>query len=126
MMMMRRAASCNDREAIALHRLANLHSELGQNQEAAFYYKKDLERMEEEEREGPNMVEALLFLANYCRAQERYEEAEVYCTRLLDYKARGYGDGPSRDDDPPRRRHVIVLPRMIHPTKLEGMEDGPR
>ncbi|KAM0018858.1 putative tetratricopeptide-like helical domain superfamily [Helianthus debilis subsp. tardiflorus] len=87
----RRAASCNDREAIALHQLAKLHSELGQNQEAAFYYKKDLERMEEEEREGPNMVEALLFLANYCRAQERYEEAEVYCTRLLDY------NGPEKE-----------------------------
>lgn len=81
----RRAANCNDREAIALHRLAKLHSELGQSQEAAFYYKKDLERMEDEEREGPNMVEALLFLANYCKAQKRFEEAEVYCTRLLDY-----------------------------------------
>ncbi|CAL5327194.1 anaphase-promoting complex subunit 8 [Camellia sinensis] len=81
----RRAANCNDREAIALHQLAKLHSELGRLEEAAFYYKKDLERMEGEEREGPNMVEALLFLATYCKAQKRFEEAEVYCTRLLDY-----------------------------------------
>ncbi|MFS8003900.1 hypothetical protein Hanom_Chr13g01219301 [Helianthus anomalus] len=36
-------------------------------------------------------------------------------------KARGYGDGPSRENDPSRRRHVIVLPRMLHPPKLEGM-----
>ncbi|XP_023519242.1 anaphase-promoting complex subunit 8 [Cucurbita pepo subsp. pepo] len=81
----RRAASCNDREAIALHQLAKLHSELGQSEEAAFYYKKDLERMEAEEREGPNMVEALLFLATYYKAQKKFDEAEVYCTRLLDY-----------------------------------------
>ncbi|GFZ12067.1 anaphase-promoting complex subunit 8 [Actinidia rufa] len=81
----RRAANCNDKEAIALHQLAKLHSELGRLEEAAFYYKKDLERMEVEEREGPNMVEALLFLATYCKSQKRFEEAEVYCTRLLDY-----------------------------------------
>lgn len=80
-----RAANCNDREAIALHQLAKLHSELGRAKEAAFFYKKDLERMEAEEREGPNMVEALLFLATYCKAEKRFEEAEVYCTRLLDY-----------------------------------------
>ncbi|GJU27870.1 anaphase-promoting complex subunit 8 [Tanacetum coccineum] len=87
----RRAANCNDREAIALQRLAKLHSELGQSEEAAYYYKKDLEIMEDEEREGPNMVEALLFLANYCKAQKRFEEAEVYCTRLLDY------NGPEKE-----------------------------
>ena len=81
----RRAANCNDREAIALHNLAKLHSELGCPEEAAFYYKKDLERMESEEREGPKMVEALLYLAKYYRAQKSFEEAEIYCTRLLDY-----------------------------------------
>ncbi|XP_039161893.1 anaphase-promoting complex subunit 8-like isoform X2 [Eucalyptus grandis] len=81
----RRAANCNDREAIALHKLAKLHCELGRLEEAAFYYKKDLERMEAEERDGPNMVEALLFLATHGKDQKRFEEAEVYCTRLLDY-----------------------------------------
>ncbi|KAJ1442435.1 Tetratricopeptide-like helical domain superfamily [Sesbania bispinosa] len=87
----RRAANCNDREAIALPQLAKLHAELGRPEEAAFYYKKDLERMESEEREGPNMVEALLYLAKYYKAQKRFEEAEVYCTRLLDYT------GPERE-----------------------------
>nr|KYP68140.1 Cell division cycle protein 23 isogeny [Cajanus cajan] len=87
----RRAANCNDREAIALHQLAKLHSELGHPEEAAFYYKKDLERMESEEREEPKMVEALLYLAKYYRAQKRFEDAEVYCTRLLDYT------GPERE-----------------------------
>ncbi|CAN4088203.1 unnamed protein product [Withania somnifera] len=81
----RRAANCNDREAIALHQLAKLHAELGRSEEAAFYYKKDLEIMEAEEREGPNLVEALMFLARYYKAQKRYEDAEVYCTCLLDY-----------------------------------------
>ncbi|WCJ36020.1 anaphase-promoting complex subunit 8 [Euphorbia peplus] len=81
----RRAANSNDREAIALHQLAKLHNELGRSEEAAFYYKKDLERMEAEERESPNMVEALLFLAQHCKEKKRDQEAEVYLTRLLDY-----------------------------------------
>lgn len=81
----RRAVKCNDREAIAMHRLAKLQCELGRPDEAAYYYKKDLERMETEEREGTNMVEALLYLARYYKDQKRFEEAETYCTRLLDY-----------------------------------------
>ncbi|KAG8379049.1 hypothetical protein BUALT_Bualt07G0047900 [Buddleja alternifolia] len=72
----KRAANCNDREAIALHQLAKLHCELGRTEEAAFYYKKDLERMESEEREGPNMVEALMFLAQHCKTLKRFDEAE--------------------------------------------------
>lgn len=87
----KRAANCNDREAIALHQLAKLHKELGRSEEAAFYYKKDLERMEEEDREGPNVVEALMFLAHHYKSQNRFEESEVYCTRLLDYT------GPERE-----------------------------
>ncbi|KAJ9670993.1 hypothetical protein PVL29_027126 [Vitis rotundifolia] len=81
----KRAANCNDTEAIALHQLAKLSKELKRSEEAAFYYKKDLERMEAEDREGPNLVEALLFLATYYKSQKRFEEAEIYCTRLLDY-----------------------------------------
>lgn len=81
----RRAANGDDSEAIALRQLAKLYRELGRLEEAAFYYKKDLERMELEERDGPYVVETLLFLGDYYREQKRYEEAEVYCTRLLDY-----------------------------------------
>ncbi|KAF6159826.1 hypothetical protein GIB67_032910 [Kingdonia uniflora] len=87
----KRAANCNDREAIALHRLAKLHKELGRDEEAAFYYKKDIEKMENEEREGPNMVEALLFLATHCRTYNMLKESKVYCNRLLDY------NGPERE-----------------------------
>ncbi|XP_062222555.1 anaphase-promoting complex subunit 8-like [Phragmites australis] len=80
-----RAANSNDTEGIALHQLAKLHGMLGKSEEAAFYYKKDLERMEVEERQGKSFVEALLFLAKHCRSIGRFEEAEHYCTRLLDY-----------------------------------------
>ncbi|MQL89598.1 hypothetical protein Taro_022172 [Colocasia esculenta] len=86
-----RAADCNDREGIALHQLAKLHSQLGHSGQAAFYYKKDLDKMEAEDRQGPNMIEALLFLARHCKAEKRMEEAEMYCTRLLDYT------GPERE-----------------------------
>ncbi|KAJ0510182.1 hypothetical protein HanRHA438_Chr11g0512291 [Helianthus annuus] len=48
----------------------------------------------------------------------------VIVERLI-AKARGYGDGPPREDDSPRKRYVIVLPRMFHLPKIEGMKDGP-
>ncbi|RCV07612.1 hypothetical protein SETIT_1G258700v2 [Setaria italica] len=80
-----RAANSNDTEGIALHQLAKLHNLLGHSEEAAFYYKKDLERMEVEERQGQNFVEALLFLAKHYKSIGSFEEAEHYCTRLLDY-----------------------------------------
>ncbi|CAN1753517.1 Anaphase-promoting complex subunit 8, partial [Linum perenne] len=81
----KRAVSCDDLEAIALHKLAKLHRELCRFEETAFYYKKHIERMEAEEREAKNMVEAWSFLASYYNDQKRYEEAEVYCARLMDY-----------------------------------------
>ncbi|PKA64393.1 Anaphase-promoting complex subunit 8 [Apostasia shenzhenica] len=80
-----KAVSCNDREGIALHQLAKLHSILGHSEKAAYFYKKDLEMMDAEDRQGPNMIEALLFLTKYLKAEKRYEEAEIYCARLLDY-----------------------------------------
>jgi anaphase-promoting complex subunit 8 len=80
----KRSADCNDAEGIALHELARLYGELGQADQAAVYYTKDLDRMDAEERQGPNYVEALFFLAKYCKSVGRYEEAEHYATRLLD------------------------------------------
>ncbi|KAJ0857387.1 hypothetical protein HanRHA438_Chr13g0589531 [Helianthus annuus] len=46
---------------------------------------------------------------------------EIVLVFIKFYKASGYGDGPSLEDDPSRRRHVIVLPMMVNPPKLEGM-----
>ncbi|XP_010520614.1 PREDICTED: anaphase-promoting complex subunit 8 [Tarenaya hassleriana] len=81
----KRAVNCNDTEGIALNQLAKLHQKLGRNEEAAFYFTKDVERMDAEGLEGPNMFEALVFLATHFKTQKKFEEAEVYCTRLLDY-----------------------------------------
>ncbi|KAL5720354.1 anaphase-promoting complex component apc8 [Ranunculus cassubicifolius] len=82
----KRAAYCNGSEAIALHLLAKRHIELERDEEAAFYYMRDFEWMEAEQREGPNIVEALLFLATYCKGRMKFKEAEMYCTSLLDSK----------------------------------------
>ncbi|KAL5722362.1 anaphase-promoting complex component apc8 [Ranunculus cassubicifolius] len=109
----KRAANCNDREAIALHQLGKLHSELGRTEEAAFYYKKDLERMEAEDLEGPNMVEALLFLAAHCKAEKRFEEAEIYCTRLLDFT------GPEKEVARSLLRGMKIVQASTPPTSFE-------
>ena len=81
----KRAVNCGDTEGIALNQLAKLHQKLGRNEEAAFYFEKDLERMDAEGLEGPNMFEALVFLATHLKTNKKFDEAEVYCTRLLDY-----------------------------------------
>lgn len=49
-----RAANSNGNEGIALHQLAKLHGMLGQSEEAVFYYEKDLEGVDVEERQGQN------------------------------------------------------------------------
>uniref|UniRef100_A0A0E0KY96 Cdc23 domain-containing protein n=2 Tax=Oryza punctata TaxID=4537 RepID=A0A0E0KY96_ORYPU len=61
-----RSANHNGTEGIALHELAKLHGMLGQSEEAAFFYKKDLE-------------------SGTLQELGRFEEAEHYYTRLLDY-----------------------------------------
>ncbi|RAL39029.1 hypothetical protein DM860_011515 [Cuscuta australis] len=99
----KRAANLNDSKAIALDQLAKLYFQLGRSEEAAFYYKNHLERMESEEREGSNIVEAILFLVRYYKDQRRFEEAKVHCLRLLDYK------GPERE---------------LAKTLLRGIRDG--
>ncbi|EFH50251.1 hypothetical protein ARALYDRAFT_910072 [Arabidopsis lyrata subsp. lyrata] len=67
------------------YHLIKLHQKLGRNEEAAFYFEKDLERMDAEGLEGPNKFEALIFLATHFKTHKKFAEAEVYCTRLLDY-----------------------------------------
>ncbi len=81
----RRAVSNSDREGIALHKLAKLHESLGQADQAAYYYRKNLKRMEADQNEGQDFVDALLFLANYCKNQGSLEEAEKFCDQLLDH-----------------------------------------
>ncbi|GAQ83915.1 Anaphase-promoting complex [Klebsormidium nitens] len=83
----RRAVSYEDREGIALHKLARLHQQLEQMDEAAHYFRKNLERMEQDQADGRDVVEALVFLAAYCKNQGLLHEAEQYCTKLMDYGA---------------------------------------
>eukprot|EP00249_Psilotum_nudum_P012993 c24091_g1_i3 orf=588-2054(-) len=88
----RRAVSNNDREGIALHKLAKLHRQLGQLDRAAYYYKNNIERMEADQAEHADIVEALLFLSTHCKNKNLLGEAEQYCTRLLDY------GGPAKEE----------------------------
>jgi anaphase-promoting complex subunit 8 len=80
-----RAESNKDREHIALSKLAFLYYSINDEDKAAFYYKKNLDLRDQEGSEGQETVDALLFLANYCKNREAYHEAERYCSRLLDY-----------------------------------------
>jgi len=57
-----RAVRNNDREGIALHKLAKLHEQLGQRDKAAHYYRSNLKRIDGEQAMGMDAVDALLFL----------------------------------------------------------------
>ncbi|KAG6480384.1 hypothetical protein ZIOFF_063884 [Zingiber officinale] len=104
----KRAANCNDSEGIALLQLAKLHDALGHSERAAFFYKKDLDRMEAEERQGHNMVEAMFYLAKYYQTKKRFQEAEYYCRRLLDYT------GPESETARSLLRGLEISPDMEH------------
>jgi anaphase-promoting complex subunit 8 len=81
------AESCagTDYDDIALHKLAQLYARLGNSIEAAYYYKRSLDKRDREGVEATETVEALLFLARYCLSQRNLLDAERYATRLLDY-----------------------------------------
>jgi anaphase-promoting complex subunit 8 len=110
----RRALSNSDREGIALHKLAKLHENLGQADQAAFYYRKNLERMEADQNEGQDFVDALLFLGNYCKNKGSLEEAEKFCDRLLDY-----GD-PAKEDAKALLREIRSVQQ--HTANLPSMD----
>ncbi|EFJ14516.1 hypothetical protein SELMODRAFT_268860 [Selaginella moellendorffii] len=109
----RRAVNNNDREGIALNKLAKLHSQLGQADQASYYYKKNLERLEADQSEGQDVVDALLFLATHSKNQGFLDDSEMYCMRLLDY------GGPAKEEAKALLReirsvqqHASVLPSM--------------
>jgi len=79
-----RAECNNDREGIALSKLASLYKTIGQIGKAALYYEKNLNRRDQEEVEGQETVDALLFLANYYKTSN-INATEAYCLRLLEY-----------------------------------------
>eukprot|EP00898_Chlorokybus_atmophyticus_P000194 jgi/Chlat1/1175/Chrsp113S01639 len=93
----RRALSHDDREGLALHKLAGLHAALSQSSHAAFYYKANLRRLDAHGAHGQDLVDALKYLAVYHRNRTDLSEAEHYCLRLLDASV-GAGAGPEKED----------------------------
>uniref|UniRef100_A0A061QKZ3 Anaphase-promoting complex subunit 8 n=1 Tax=Tetraselmis sp. GSL018 TaxID=582737 RepID=A0A061QKZ3_9CHLO len=87
----KRAANNDDREGIALHKLAKIHERQGDFDTAAHYYTLNLKRIDEEGATGSDALVALSFLAQYHRDKADYAKAEHYCMRLLDF------GGPQRD-----------------------------
>ena len=87
-----RAVTWNDQEGIALAKLAKLHRDSGNQKAAAHYYRLNLVRLENEGADTVEMVEALLYLANFYKRYERYHDAEACCMRLLDFA------GPAKQD----------------------------
>jgi len=87
----RRALANNEREGLALAKLAKLHAAQGQEEEAAHYHSLNLARMDEEGVTGAELLEALQFLARHAADAGKRGEAERHCARLLDY------GGPSKE-----------------------------
>lgn len=83
----KRALAHNDREGIALVRLARLLEEAGRGAEAAEYYALNLARLDELESngEGKEKAAALVYLAQHCKAAGDFSRAEAFCARLLDF-----------------------------------------
>lgn len=52
--------------------------------------------------EGPNMYEALIFFATHLKTNKNFDEAEVYCIRLLD------DNGPEKEKAKSLLRGIIM------------------
>ncbi|EGG23458.1 anaphase promoting complex subunit 8 [Cavenderia fasciculata] len=87
-----RAEENFDRENVALSKLAKLYQEMQNHEKAAYYYKKNLLRLDHEKVDSKEIINALLFLANYHKNIKQYDECEKYCLRLLDYA------GPEKEE----------------------------
>jgi anaphase-promoting complex subunit 8 len=78
-----RAVANNEREGIALSKLATLHREKNEKA-AAHYYLLNLKRLDGEGFDSNEKIEALEFLSQFYKKEQRLEEAEAACVRLLD------------------------------------------
>eukprot|EP01112_Ceratiomyxa_fruticulosa_P015789 TRINITY_DN4698_c0_g1_i2.p1 TRINITY_DN4698_c0_g1~~TRINITY_DN4698_c0_g1_i2.p1 ORF type:complete len:580 (+),score=95.14 TRINITY_DN4698_c0_g1_i2:51-1742(+) len=83
-----RAENNKDAEGVGLIKLAKLYQEQGDFAKSFHYYKKNLKLKDEEQTESQETIDCLLFLATYCKNMGRYQEAEHYAERLLDFKGR--------------------------------------
>lgn len=64
-----RAERYCDKEGIALHKLAKLYISMDQIDKAAICFKENLKRKDSEEQESAETLEALMFLAKYCKSK---------------------------------------------------------
>ena len=78
-----RAVANNEREGLALSKLATLHANKNEKA-AAHYYLLNLKRLDEEGVESGEKIEALEFLSQFYKKEGRLGEAEAACVRLLD------------------------------------------
>lgn len=111
-----RANGCDDREGLALSRLAALHERMarespGQRNKhtkmAAVYHQQNLERHDAEGVRAPEAAAALKFLAGYALDEGRLLDAEQFSMRLLDY--------PGLDKD-----YAKTLLHDIHTQRAQG------
>lgn len=86
----KRGDNCTDTEGIALNQLAKLHQKLDTWWRSCTLFRERFRGVECWKLEGPNMFEVCFFLQHISKLRKKFEEAEVYCTRLLDYS------GPER------------------------------
>ena len=101
-----RAVCNNDREGIAASKLAKLYVAHEEYSKAATYYLKHIEAMGPgavTDLGSPALVEALMFMANYCIQSHDYTAARQYATRLLDYP------GAERDEAKATLRELECL-----------------
>ena len=98
-----RAERYKDKEGIALHKLATLYISMGEIEKAASCFRENLRRKDNEEVESTETVEALMFLAKYCRANKQYEEALNFARRLHDY------NGAEREEASALIREIIAI-----------------
>lgn len=95
-----RAVGCDDREGLALAKLADLYDRMGRDAQkdgrqhervvlcfdrAAHYYAANLARRDKEELGGKETADALRFLAEFWFEKDELDKAKEYCVRLLDY-----------------------------------------
>jgi len=84
-----RAVSNQDREGLAIKKLAILYEKIGEKKSAAHYYKMSLDRLDSSQGNDTDIIDALVFLGDYCHSIGKTQEAVGYYERLLPYKGRG-------------------------------------
>ncbi|KAI9276753.1 hypothetical protein BDA99DRAFT_474591 [Phascolomyces articulosus] len=92
----KRAAACDpDGKHRIMIQLARTYDKLGENNAAADYYRRALDRYVEGNQDTEEIAEAGLFLARYHLEKSEWIEAEEYAKAALDYNFPYYEDGKS-------------------------------